>query len=106
MRCLRGSRQRRETPNFTETIKRRVSARTPLFSCITIRESMTPADPQMGVLAWLMAGRSGRELLFLLASAFIAGLARGFSGLGAALIFMPLASSVVGPKLAAPLLLI
>jgi uncharacterized membrane protein YfcA len=50
--------------------------------------------------------RSPRELLFLLAAAFIAGLARGFSGFGAALIFMPLASSVLGPKLAAPLLLI
>jgi uncharacterized membrane protein YfcA len=52
------------------------------------------------------ADRSPRELLFLLSAAFIAGLARGFSGFGAALIFMPLASSVVGPKLAAPLLLI
>lgn len=37
---------------------------------------------------------------------FIAGLARGFSGFGAALIFMPLAGSVVGPRVAAPLLLI
>lgn len=54
----------------------------------------------------LLAGRSEGELLFLLASAFIAGLARGFSGFGAALIFMPLASAVIGPQSAAPLLLI
>ncbi|WP_245198257.1 sulfite exporter TauE/SafE family protein [Jiella mangrovi] len=40
------------------------------------------------------------------AFALIAGLARGFSGFGAALIFVPLASSLIGPKLAAPLLLI
>nr|WP_246710709.1 sulfite exporter TauE/SafE family protein [Mesorhizobium sp. RMAD-H1] len=39
-------------------------------------------------------------------SAFVAGVARGFSGFGGALIFVPLASSVIGPKLAAPLLLI
>ena len=34
-------------------------------------------------------------LTFLLASAFIAALARGFSGFGAALIFLPLAATVV-----------
>jgi uncharacterized membrane protein YfcA len=38
--------------------------------------------------------------------AFIAGTARGFSGFGAALIFMPLASSVASPRLVAALLLI
>jgi len=43
---------------------------------------------------------------FLAASAFVAGLARGFSGFGAALIFVPLASTMVGPMVAAPLLLI
>lgn len=46
------------------------------------------------------------QLLFLLASAFIAGTARGFSGFGAALIFVPLASAAIGPKAAAPLLLV
>ena len=46
------------------------------------------------------------QLGFLAASAFIAGLARGFSGFGAALIFVPLASTVVGPMVAAPLLLV
>jgi uncharacterized membrane protein YfcA len=45
-------------------------------------------------------------LLFLVTSALVAGCARGFSGFGGALIFVPLASSVVGPKLAVPLLLI
>jgi uncharacterized membrane protein YfcA len=49
---------------------------------------------------------SGGALTFLLASAFIAALARGFSGFGAALIFLPLAATVVSPKIAAPLLLI
>jgi uncharacterized membrane protein YfcA len=39
-------------------------------------------------------------------AALVAGLARGFSGFGAALIFIPLASAVLGPKLAAPLLML
>ncbi len=38
--------------------------------------------------------------------AFVAGTARGFSGFGSALIFMPLASSMAGPQLVAALLLI
>jgi uncharacterized membrane protein YfcA len=45
-------------------------------------------------------------LAFLLASSFVAALARGFSGFGAALIFLPLAATVISPKIAAPLLLI
>ena len=45
-------------------------------------------------------------LAFLLATAFVASLARGFSGFGAALIFLPLAATVVDPKIASPLLLI
>jgi uncharacterized membrane protein YfcA len=49
---------------------------------------------------------SSAALVFLAASALLAGLARGFSGFGGALIFVPLASAVVGPRLAAPLLLI
>lgn len=36
----------------------------------------------------------------------VAGLARGFSGFGAALIFMPAASALVGPAVAAPVLLV
>jgi uncharacterized membrane protein YfcA len=38
--------------------------------------------------------------------AFISGLARGFSGFGSALIFMPLASSMASPRLVAAVLLI
>src|ERR1700741_4575873 len=45
-------------------------------------------------------------LVFLLVSAFIAAMARGFSGFGAALIFLPLAATVTDPKIASPLLLI
>jgi len=46
------------------------------------------------------------SLAFLVAVAFGAGLARGFSGFGAALIFVPLASATVGPQVAVPLLLV
>jgi uncharacterized protein len=42
--------------------------------------------------------------LFLIA--LVSGLARGFSGFGSALIFMPLASSIAAPRLVAALLLI
>src|SRR5258707_15662857 len=45
-------------------------------------------------------------LLLLGVVALIASVARGFSGFGGALIFMPVASAAVGPKMAAPLLLI
>lgn len=44
--------------------------------------------------------------LVLVVTALIAGCARGFSGFGGALIFVPIASAVVGPRLAVPLLLI
>src|SRR5436853_1929383 len=40
------------------------------------------------------------------AIAFVSGIARGFSGFGSALIFMPLASSLAAPRLVAALLLI
>lgn len=55
---------------------------------------------------FLLTQQSGGDILFLAAIALVAGLARGFSGFGAALIFMPLASTVINPALAAPLLLI
>ena len=51
-------------------------------------------------------GYSLAALAFLAGSALIAGLARGFSGFGAALIFIPLASTVVDPSIAAPMLLV
>src|SRR5262245_1134347 len=58
------------------------------------------------MLDFLIPGRSTGEILCLLVAAALAGLARGFSGFGAALIFMPLASTAIGPRMAAPLLLV
>jgi uncharacterized membrane protein YfcA len=49
---------------------------------------------------------SGGALLLLAIAAFVAALARGFSGFGSALIFVPLASTAIGPRAAVPLLLI
>jgi uncharacterized membrane protein YfcA len=51
-------------------------------------------------------GYAVSALVALAFSALIAGLARGFSGFGGALIFVPLASMTISPKLAVPLLLI
>lgn len=56
--------------------------------------SLLPASLDFGALA------------FLLAVTLVAGLARGFSGFGGALIFMPLASSVISPQLASATLLL
>lgn len=47
-----------------------------------------------------------RAALGICAIAFVSGTARGFSGFGSALIFMPLASSIAAPRLVAALLLI
>src|SRR6185436_7646910 len=44
--------------------------------------------------------------LVICAIAFVSGTARGFSGFGSALIFMPLASSIAAPRLVAALLLV
>jgi uncharacterized membrane protein YfcA len=49
---------------------------------------------------------SSGALILLGLSAFVAALARGFSGFGSALIFVPLASTAIGPQTAAPLLLL
>lgn len=46
------------------------------------------------------------SLALLVLVTFAASLARGFSGFGAALIFVPLASALLGPKIAVPLLLV
>lgn len=46
------------------------------------------------------------DLTIVCLAALMAGLARGFSGFGGALIFVPLASSIIGPKLASALLLV
>jgi hypothetical protein len=53
----------------------------------------------------LFAHHSTTAIVLLIAAAFIASLARGFSGFGGALIFVPLASAAVGPQAAAPILL-
>jgi len=45
-------------------------------------------------------------LMALFAITLAASLARGFSGFGAALIFIPLASAILGPRLASPILLV
>lgn len=45
-------------------------------------------------------------IVVLVVVALVAGCARGFSGFGGALIFVPVASALVGAKLAVPLLLI
>jgi uncharacterized protein len=44
--------------------------------------------------------------LILLPLALVAGMARGFSGFGAALIFVPVAARFIGPQQASPVLLI
>ena len=56
--------------------------------------SLLPADISLNVV------------IAICAIAFVSGTARGFSGFGSALIFMPLASSIAGPRLVAALLLI
>jgi hypothetical protein len=58
------------------------------------------------MIADLIARHGAAALLFLIAAAFVAALARGFSGFGGALIFVPLASAAVGPQAAAPILLL
>src|SRR3981189_395867 len=49
---------------------------------------------------------STNAAIAICAIAFVSGTARGFSGFGSALIFMPLASSLAAPRLVAALLLI
>jgi uncharacterized membrane protein YfcA len=53
-----------------------------------------------------LGGYSLATLALVAAYALIAGLARGFSGFGAALIFIPLASTAIEPTIAAALLLV
>lgn len=53
-----------------------------------------------------LSGFSLSTLVMLCITALVAGIARGFSGFGAALIFVPLASAAIGPKVASPILLL
>src|SRR6201996_3337666 len=48
----------------------------------------------------------GNVVVGICAIALLSGIARGFSGFGSALIFMPLASSMASPRLVAALLLV
>lgn len=58
-------------------------------------------------MTWLLAGLpDGMGLVWLLGGALVSGLARGFSGFGAAMIFVPIAAIAVGPQRAAPLMLL
>ena len=60
----------------------------------------------MDLSALVPAGVSLNVAMAICAIAFVSGTARGFSGFGSALIFMPLASSIADPRLVAALLLI
>lgn len=67
---------------------------------------MTSPDPLSAFLAIWLPGHSLGELAFVLFAAMIAGLARGFSGFGGALIFIPLAGAATSPQIASGLLLV
>src|SRR6202140_4168680 len=60
----------------------------------------------MSVVGLIPTGVSTNTAMAICAIAFVSGTARGFSGFGPALIFMPLASSLAAPRLVATLLLI
>jgi uncharacterized protein len=58
------------------------------------------------MISELLTRHSLSALAYLIVAGFLASLARGFSGFGGALIFMPLASAAVGPQIGAPILVI
>src|SRR5215470_6885690 len=60
----------------------------------------------MSVAGLIPADLTTSAAIAICAIAFVSGTARGFSGFGSALIFMPLASSLASPRLVAALLLI
>jgi uncharacterized membrane protein YfcA len=60
----------------------------------------------MSLSALIPADLSTSVAIAIAAIAFVSATARGFSGFGSALIFMPLASSIAAPKLVAALLLV
>ena len=60
----------------------------------------------MSLAGLIPAGLGVNAVLLICGIALVSGTARGFSGFGSALIFMPLASSIAAPRLAAALLLI
>jgi uncharacterized membrane protein YfcA len=60
----------------------------------------------MTLSGFIPAGVSTSAAIAMCAIALVSATARGFSGFGSALIFMPLASSMAAPRLVAALLLI
>ena len=60
----------------------------------------------MSLAGLIPAGISLNVAVAICAIGFVSGTARGFSGFGSALIFMPLASSIAAPRLVAALLLV
>src|SRR3954471_1380826 len=60
----------------------------------------------MSLSALIPANVSTNAAIVICAIAFVSATARGFSGFGSALIFMPLASSMAAPRLVAALLLL
>ncbi len=60
----------------------------------------------MSPVGFIPSDVSLNAAIAICAIAFVSGTARGFSGFGSALIFMPLASSIAAPRLVAALLLI
>jgi uncharacterized membrane protein YfcA len=60
----------------------------------------------MSGFSLIPTGVSGHVVVGICAVALLSGIARGFSGFGSALIFMPLASSIAPPRLVAALLLV
>jgi uncharacterized membrane protein YfcA len=60
----------------------------------------------MSLVGFIPADVSIHAAIAICTIAFVSGTARGFSGFGSALIFMPLASSMAAPQLVAALLLI
>jgi uncharacterized membrane protein YfcA len=60
----------------------------------------------MNFSGFIPAGVNINAAIAICLIALVSGTARGFSGFGSALIFMPLASSIAGPRLVAALLLI
>ncbi|WP_028748756.1 sulfite exporter TauE/SafE family protein [Rhizobium mesoamericanum] len=67
---------------------------------------MSPDTLLADTSAWFVAALPDHGIPSLVVIAFLAGLARGFSGFGAALIFIPLGGAIIGPKLISPVLLV
>ena len=67
---------------------------------------MTDVSSFLAIVLHRLPVHSTMQAVALLLALFVAGMARGFSGFGAALIFVPLGSALVGPEVASPLLLV